>query len=217
MLAVVVLLAASGYVPVYNPAPANPALPPSPTTDGSGQLPVPAVTELEPLADRTWIEPGKIWIGNYIYAHGCGYEMVRPEPMALSAYPCPQCGVLITIAESDWKDERFYPGERAEQLLTIHNGKEEACQFRVEYSAPRTVHEGYVVAPYAVQDWVSITEKNPILGPRETRQILIILAMPGDAEMLAPKWEFWISVMDVSQAGNVKTKLSSRWMVSMRV
>lgn len=52
--------------------------------------------------------------------------------------------------------------------------------------------------------------------PKETRDILVVLAMPKDAVVFAPKWEFWISVIDTTQKGMVQTELATRWLVSMR-
>ena len=128
----------------------------------------------EPPADRTWISPGKVNIGN------------------------------------------FYPGARAEYPITIHNGADTKTSFSVTYRYPDHVGEGYVKPPLEVQDWVIIADSTPVLMPKETRDILVVLEMPKDSKVFAPKWEFWISVIDTSQVGMVVTELCSRWLVAMR-
>lgn len=110
----------------------------------------------------------------------------------------------------------FHPGATATWPLTIHNGKDEPAQFEVRYKEPSKVEEGYVKAPEIVQDWVIITDPAPLLEAFETREVEIAVVMPEDAESPGPKWEFWIAVRDVSQAGMVQTELATRWLVSMR-
>jgi hypothetical protein len=110
----------------------------------------------------------------------------------------------------------FYPGARAEWTLSVHNGKDTTASFLVAYRYPDNVGEGYVKPAKEVQDWVIIADPTPVLAPYETREILIVLEMPEDAAVFTPKWEFWISVIDTTQTGMVKTELCSRWLVAMR-
>jgi len=110
----------------------------------------------------------------------------------------------------------FHPGARAEWPLTIHNGKSEPAQFEVRYREPGSVDEGYIKAPSIVQDWVIIADPTPLLEAFETREVLIALVMPEDAESPAPKWEFWIAVKDVTQTGMIQTELATKWLVTMR-
>jgi len=110
----------------------------------------------------------------------------------------------------------FFPGARAEYPITIHNGKDEPAQFEVRYREPGSAEEGYIKAPSIVQDWVIIADPTPVLEAFETREVLIAVVMPEDAESPAPKWEFWIAVKDVTQTGMVQTELACRWLVSMR-
>lgn len=110
----------------------------------------------------------------------------------------------------------FYPGARAEYPITIHNGELEDRVFSVTYRDPNHVAEGYVKAPAVVQDWVMVVDPTPVLGPRETRDILVVVEMPSDAEVFAEKWEFWVSIRDASQTGMVQTELSARWLVKMK-
>jgi len=66
-----------------------------------------------------------------------------------------------------------------------------------------------------VQEWVIIADPTPVLKAFETREVLIAVVMPEDAESPALKWEFWIAVKDVTQAGMVQTELACRWLVTM--
>ena len=110
----------------------------------------------------------------------------------------------------------FYPGGRAEYPITIHNGKDTTASFLVSYRYPDHVGEGYVKPTPEAQDWVIIADSTPVLMPKETRDILVVLAIPNGAKVFAPKWEFWISVIDTTQVGTVRAELCSRWLVSMR-
>jgi len=78
------------------------------------------------------------------------------------------------------------------------------------------VGEEYAIPTSEVQDWVIIADPTPVLEAFETREVLIAVVMPEDAESPAPKWEFWIAVKDVTQTGMVQTELACRWLVSMR-
>ena len=109
----------------------------------------------------------------------------------------------------------FYPGARAEYPMTIHNGNDTDTSFIVLYRYPDHVTTGYAKPPVEAQDWVIVADSTPVLMPFETRDVLITLAMPEDANINDKKWEFWISVMDATQ-GQVKTELCVRWLVDMR-
>jgi hypothetical protein len=110
----------------------------------------------------------------------------------------------------------FYPGARAEYNVTVHNGSNTPTTFAVTYREPSYVAIGYVKAPLEAQNWVIIADGTPILAPRETRDILVTLAMPGGVINYPMKWVFWISVMDKTQSGMVTTEIISTWQVSCR-
>lgn len=110
----------------------------------------------------------------------------------------------------------FYPGARAEYPVTIHNGNDYATSFSVSYRYPDNTATGYSKPSDEVQGWVIIADATPVLAPYETRDILVVLAMPEDAEVFAPKFEFWVAVMDMSQSGTVKSEMAVRWLVDMR-
>ena len=110
----------------------------------------------------------------------------------------------------------FHPGARAEWNLLVHNGKNTTASFLVTYRYPNYVEEGYNFPTAEVQDWVIIADPTPVLAPKETRAISIVLEMPEDATAPGKLWEFWISVKDTTQTGMVVTELCSRWCVSQR-
>lgn len=110
----------------------------------------------------------------------------------------------------------YYPGATAEYYVTIHNGSSTSTTFLVTYREPSYVATGYVKAPMEAQNWVIIADTAPILAPRETKDILVTLAMPGGVINYPMKWVFWISVMEKSQTGMVQTEICSTWQVSCR-
>lgn len=110
----------------------------------------------------------------------------------------------------------FYPGARAEWTLLVHNGNDTAASFAITYRYPDHVGEGYVKPIKEAENWVIIADTTPVIAPKETRETLVVLAMPEDAVVFAPKWEFWISVKDTTQTGMVQTELCSRWLVTMQ-
>ena len=114
----------------------------------------------------------------------------------------------------------YYPGAKAEYPVTIHNGSVDAVTFTVAYRHPDNVATGYSEPVPETEDWIIVADATPILMPNEKRDVMIILAMPKesgvDKTLTGDKWEFWVSVRDMSQAGTVRTELCVRWLVSMR-
>ncbi len=111
----------------------------------------------------------------------------------------------------------YYPGARAEWSIRVHNGKDVPAGLLISYRVPDNVKEGYDTAPVEAKDWVIIADSTPVLAAKETKEILVVLAMPKDP-ILVPevkKWEFWVSVMETKQ-GQVQTEMCSRWLVVMR-
>ena len=108
----------------------------------------------------------------------------------------------------------YYPGATAEWNITIHNGKPVPAKFSVTYRSPDYTATGY--SKVDAQDWVIVADTTPILAAYETRDILVTLKIPEKTKNVPAKWEYWISVMDKSQVGNVATELCSRWLVNMR-
>jgi len=110
----------------------------------------------------------------------------------------------------------FYPGARAEWELSVHNGNDATAEFAVVYREPDYVAEGYAEPPIEADSWVVIADSSPVLMPYETREILVALDIPANVVITADKWEFWISVKDITQGGTIQTELCSRWLVVMQ-
>jgi len=110
----------------------------------------------------------------------------------------------------------YYPGATADWVMTIHNGKPIPAQFAIGYRNPDYTAEGYTKPLLATEDWVIIADETPILAPYETREVGVTLKIPYGVKAVPAKWEYWISVIDKTQKGNVNTELCSRWLVDMR-
>jgi len=140
-----------------------------------------------------------------------------PEPTAVetATTPPPELYDKTWISPGKVEIGNFYPGARAEYTLSIHNGSDEPVEFSVSYRVTDNTAEGYEPAPATAQAWVIIADPAPVLAAKETREVLIVLEIPGDAEV-PPKWEFQIAVKDVTQTGMVQTELACRWLVEMK-
>jgi hypothetical protein len=137
------------------------------------------------------------------------------SPAPEKPQPGPELYDQVWISPSKVEVSKFYPGARAEYLLTIHNGNDYQAEFSITYRVPSEAAEDYAIAPATAQDWVVIADDTPVLAPKETMEVLIAVEMPEDAE--APKrWEFWVVVKDETQTGMVQTELASRWLVTMK-
>ena len=100
------------------------------------------------------------------------------------------------------------------QQIAIHNGGAVRAAFSVYYRIPDYVEDGFTVAPGSARDWIRIEGESPVLAPRETRMIEVILDLPDQAQ--APeRWEFWIGVREKTENA-LTTELCSRWLITMR-
>ena len=128
--------------------------------------------QASPLADKTWLSPGKIQVSNLL------------------------------------------PGNSVKQKITIHNGSEAATAFLVYYRIPDYVENSFAVAPGSARDWIKIGEESPVLAPKETREIQVVLDLPDKAQT-PERWEFWIGVRE-NKGNMLTTELCSRWLITMR-
>ena len=88
-------------------------------------------------------------------------------------------------------------------------------EYLVDYETPNRTREGYSGPQVEAEDWIIIADTTPVLAPKETREILVTLAIPKGATVEADKWEFWTSVTAQGQ-GNIQTEMATRWLVTMR-
>lgn len=139
------------------------------------------------------------------------------EPVSMPILPGEPPQDVTWISPGKVMVGNFAPGARAEWPITIHNGNDWVSTFIVSYKQPGYVAEGYVEAPPQAESWVIIADAMPVLMPKESREVLIVVAMPKDAISSGPQWEFWISVQDTTQTGMILTELCSRWLVQMSI
>lgn len=110
----------------------------------------------------------------------------------------------------------FHAGGTAEWPITIHNGNNKETKFTISYREPSYTAEGYIKPPSSVQDWIIISDPFPVLAPKETREILVTVAMPEKGVSPGARWEFWISAVEENTGSLVTLELCSRWLVNMR-
>jgi hypothetical protein len=123
---------------------------------------------------------------------------------------------MVWISPAKVNISNLYAGARAEWEITLHNGNDYKTRFKVVYRIPDDAAKGYNKATVDEEQWVTVSDPMPVLEPRETRKILVVIDVPLRAKVINKNWEFWISVMDDQQQGQVITELCSRWQVSMR-
>jgi len=130
-------------------------------------------------------------------------------------------GVEARMFDSSWISPaevevgNYYPGARAEWVIRIHNGGNSMSKYNVTYRTPNYPRDGYDMPPDQAKDWVTIEETMPLLGAKETKEILVSLAVPKNVQLDSKQWEFWISVVEGGQ-GLVQTELCQRWLISCR-
>jgi len=88
-------------------------------------------------------------------------------------------------------------------------------EFKIKFRQPDDTMDGYAKAPSGAQDWIIITDSTPVLCPKETKEILVVLQIPEGTNVPDKKWEFWTSVSEGGQ-GTLKTEMCTRWLVNMR-
>ena len=109
----------------------------------------------------------------------------------------------------------YYAGARAEWYIRVHNGKDTVARFNISFRVPDNTRDGYDMPQIGAQSWIIIADPTPVLAPKETRDILIVLAVPSGVKISSQQWEFWISIIEQGQ-GQIQTEMCSRWLVSMR-
>jgi hypothetical protein len=71
-----------------------------------------------------------------------GCAQPSPPPEVEAPEPPPELYDKIWISPGKVEVGNFYPGARAEYMLTIHNGKDEPAKFSVTYRQPDNVAGG---------------------------------------------------------------------------
>ena len=115
--------------------------------------------------------------------------------------------------------DNLYPGAQAEFLITIYNQNDYEATFVVRARTPdyTAEDEGYDALPLPYLEWVTVTPERITVGATDTGDVLVVVAMPEDADYSGKKSEVWISFMEEDTEGMVKIELCSRIFVSTRV
>jgi len=109
----------------------------------------------------------------------------------------------------------YYDGAIAEYTLTVHNGKDVIVSMKIEVICANETIEGYELAPLKALDWVYISDSSFMLQGKETKEVLITLAMPKGESIEFDKWEFRVTVFEQGQ-GNIQKGTATRCFVDMK-
>lgn len=156
-------------------------------------------------------------------------EVVPPAPAPEPPEVEPLVGTLSftltpdiesKLVDSNWISPgkvmigNLFPGARAEYLLTVHNGNDVETPFALTVIKPHYVAEGYQPMPEEYYSWITISDAKPVIAPKQSMDILIVVVMPDDVSYPGQKIEFWISVIDQGQSEMIRTELVSRCLIS---
>jgi len=113
--------------------------------------------------------------------------------------------------------DNLYPGAQGEFPITVYNQNDYETTFVVRARTPdyTAEDEGYGVFPHL--EWITVTPERVIISASDTEDVLVIVAMPEDADYSGRKSEVWISFMEEGTSGMVKIELCSRIFISTRV
>ena len=113
--------------------------------------------------------------------------------------------------------DNLYPGAQGEFPVTIYNQNDYEATFVVRARTPdyTAEDEGYDVLPYL--EWVTVSPERVTIGASDTGDVLVIVAMPEDADYSGKKSEVWISFMEEGTEGMIRIELCSRIFISTRV
>jgi hypothetical protein len=149
---------------------------------------------------------------------GCGGTNTSnptPTPTATVEYIQEPPQDVTWINPGKVQVENFYAGATAEYTITVHNGNDYSAKFIIKYRIPDHVGEGYSFPSDDVSNWITISGNDVNFNAYETKDILVSITMPEDATAPGKKWEFWISVIDDSQGGSIRTEQCVRWLITM--
>jgi hypothetical protein len=207
--------------------------------------PTPTPSTYRPPDDQTWISPGKVEVGNFhagaraewplVLHNGASFAIeakrittdpgeteaeipVKRKPYSAEGVTfksdLPETLKAVGVTETGIRIGGFTPGVTRTVSITYPY----YSMFAVKARRPDEPMAGYAVAPVEYQDWVIVADPTPVLAPRETRNIMVSLALPTDVKLPPDlkKWEFWITVVESGTTTNIQTELASRWLITMR-
>ena len=111
----------------------------------------------------------------------------------------------------------YFPGALVDELISIYNGGDTPITVAVTYRVPgHNLREGYTNAYMVAEPWVSFSESRITIQPKETITVQMMLLMPVSATAPAQHWEYWVSIVDITQTSFVRLELNLRCLVNMR-
>ena len=115
----------------------------------------------------------------------------------------------------------YRKGETIIVKMPVYNGKERWIVCGVYYKRPPFEGNGFAIAPIEASNWVKVARNGELLVPprnwkQGTSWINITFCIPEEVDEVPEKWEFQITVRDITQVGQVQTALSARFLIAMK-
>jgi len=126
------------------------------------------------------------------------------------------------IAQAAVEFVNVYPGWVGSAPLTVINGHDEDRVLRVTCEQPSRPKNGFEAFPEEYYSWITITGWNGIqdtvapevvLAAGENHELIIVLAVPEDADYASKKAEVRIRVAEKNPAGLVTIAIESKWYI----
>lgn len=109
----------------------------------------------------------------------------------------------------------YYSGARAEWSLRLHNGKDTPVKLVVSPRKAGYTKESYFIAPSEIQDWVIVADSTPVLAPKETKEILVVLAMPKEIDdKTAYVWQ--VTSVGLSRLDTIRGEKSAEYLKGVK-
>ena len=170
----------------------------------------------KPAINVTWISPGKVEIGNFYHGATAEYNLeIHNGNIIPTKYS-------IKLRYPDYVDNGS--GRPVANICDMINCSYDNMTGKMNGTV--TCNNCFVFS--GLPDCVTFVDNdggdfvsshtgnyNITLSAHETANILVSFTLPN-SDVVPNNWEFWISVIDDSQTGFVRTELCSRWILSMR-
>ena len=111
--------------------------------------------------------------------------------------------------------DNLYPGAQADVPVTIYNQNTYDATFQVRVRQPDYTEEGYEPLPYP--GWVTITPDSLTIEAGGEEEVLVIIAMPPDADYSGKKCEVWVTFAEQGSSGMVRIEIASRFLITTRI
>lgn len=227
LIAVIVgaILLGGCAAPEYYDEPVEPVAPVEPVTPVA---PVEPVEPVEPTSGDNGLGPGPVEAAEDDTEELLEYAREGIILQDLSKAPYDECwfapawfdaggvfpGAIMSTYTADIPELNVRAGDPI--CVIVHNGFDHECPFSITFKIPDRGRGGYEVCPPEVENWVKISEELVMLGPKETRNIPVVIRIPKSAKDLPDRWEFHINCKDMSQTGFAQYDHNLRFRIVMR-